>query len=78
MSLRLGYHDPDWQTSTLPNLILAALYKQMQSPDVTAMLNKGLEEMGVTVKGVSVKGLDDQSKKKVEEVKDRLKGLLGD
>ena len=23
--LRLGYHDPDWQTSTLPNLILAGV-----------------------------------------------------
>ena len=59
------------------DLILAALYQQIQSPDVTATLNKGLKEMGVTVKGISVKGLDDQSKKKVEEVKGRLEGLLG-
>ncbi len=60
------------------NLILAELYKQMQSPDVTAALGKGLEELGVTVKGVSVKGLDDKTKKQVEDVKSRVKGLLGD
>lgn len=60
------------------NLILAALYKQIRSPDVTAALGKGLEEMGVTVKGVSVKGLDDKSNKTVEDVKNRVKGLLGD
>jgi hypothetical protein len=59
------------------NLILAELYKQIQSPDVTAVLSKGLEEVGVTVKGVSLKGIDDQTKQKVEEVKDRVKGLLG-
>ena len=59
------------------NLILAELYKQIQSPDVTGALSKGLEELGVTVKGVSLKGIDDQSKQKVEEVKDRVKGLLG-
>ncbi len=59
------------------NLILAELYKQIQSPDVTAALNKGLEEMGVTVKGLSLKGIDDQSKQKVEDVKKRVKGLLG-
>ncbi|MDJ0666892.1 MAG: AsmA family protein [Desulfobacterales bacterium] len=59
------------------NLILAALYKQIQSPDVTAALSKGLEDVGVTVKGISLKGIDDQSKQKVEEVKDRVKGLLG-
>ncbi len=60
------------------NLILAELYKQMKSPDVTAALGKGLEELGVTVKGVSVKGLDDKTKKQVEDVKSRVKGLLGD
>ncbi len=60
------------------NLILAELYKQMQSPDVTAALGKGLEELGVTVKGISVKGLDDKTKKQVESVKDKVKGLLGD
>ncbi len=60
------------------NLILAELYKQMQSPDVTAALGKGLQELGVTVKGVSVKGLDDKTKKQVEDVKSKVKGLLGD
>lgn len=59
------------------NLILAALYEQMQSPDVTAALSKGLEGLGITVKGVSVKGLDEKSKKTVEEVKGAVKGLLG-
>ncbi len=60
------------------NLILAELYKQMQSPDVTAALGKGLEELGVTIKGISVKGLDDKTQKQVESVKDKVKGLLGD
>ncbi|MDJ0808714.1 MAG: AsmA family protein [Desulfobacterales bacterium] len=59
------------------NLILAELYKQVQSPDVTAALGKGLEELGVTVKGISVKGLDDKTKKQVEDVKSKVKGLLG-
>ncbi len=60
------------------NLILAELYTQMQSPDVTTVLNKGLEELGVTVKGISVKGLDEKSKKQVESLKDKVKGILGD
>ena len=60
------------------NLILAELYTQMQSPDVTAALGKGLEELGVTVKGFSVKGLDDKSKKQVESLKGKVKGILGD
>jgi hypothetical protein len=59
------------------NLILAALYEQMQSPDVTAALSKGLEGLGITVKGVSLNGLDDKSKKTVEDVKGAVKGLLG-
>jgi hypothetical protein len=59
-------------------LILAAVYQQMRSPDVTAVLGQGLQELGVTVKGISVKGLDDQAKEKVEGVKDAVKGLLGD
>ena len=50
----------------------------MQSPDVTAALGKGLEELGVTIKGISVKGLDDKTQKQVESVKDKVKGLLGD
>ncbi len=60
------------------NLILAELYKQMQSPDVTAVLGKGLEELGVTVKGFSVKGLDEKSQKQVESLTDKMKGILGD
>lgn len=60
------------------NLILAALYKQMQSPDVTAALGKGLEEIGVTVKGLSIKGLDDQAKEKFKAAQDAVKGFLGD
>ncbi len=60
------------------NLILAALHKQLQSPDVTAALGKGLEELGVTVKGISVKGLDEKSKQQVESLKGKVKGLLGD
>ena len=60
------------------NLILAELYTQMQSPDVTAVLSKGLDELGVTVKGFSVKGLDEKSKKQVESLTDKVKGFLGD
>ncbi len=60
------------------NLILAELYSQMQSPDVTSVLNKGLAELGVTVKGLSVKGLDDKSKKQVKDLTDKVKGILGD
>jgi uncharacterized protein involved in outer membrane biogenesis len=60
------------------SLILAAVYQQVQSPDVMAVLGKGLEELGITVKGVSVKGLDDKTKKQVGGVKDAVKGLLGD
>ncbi len=60
------------------NLILAELYKQIQSPDVSAALGKGLDELGVTIKGFSVKGFDEKSKKQVEGLKDKMKGILGD
>lgn len=60
------------------NLILAALYAQIQSPDVTAALNKGFERLGVTVKGVSVTGFEAKTQEALENVKDKVKGLLGD
>jgi uncharacterized protein involved in outer membrane biogenesis len=59
------------------NLILAALYEQIQSPDVTAALSKGLESLGVEVKGVSVKGFEGKAQEALENVKDKVKGLLG-
>ena len=58
--------------------ILAVLYQQIQSPDVTAALNQGLKSLGVSLEGVNVKVLDDKTQKQVEEgVKGAVKGLLG-
>ena len=59
------------------NEILAALYKQIQSPDVTAALNDGLKNLGVSLTGANIKLGDEKTQKQVEGIKDAVKGVKG-
>ncbi len=59
-------------------LILAFLYRQIQSPDVTAALSRDLDRLGVKVEGVSVKGLEGKPQKALKSVKDAVENMLGD
>lgn len=59
------------------NEILAAVHKQIQSPDVTAALNQGLKQLGVSLQGVNIKAVGGEAQKKIEDVTGAVKGLLG-
>jgi len=58
--------------------ILTVIYRQLQSPDVTAALAQGLKTLGVEVQGIQVKiPLDSQNQPEADAVKGAVKSLLG-
>ncbi len=52
--------------------IFSAMYEKITSPAVTDVFNKGLKELGVSVKDAA-----EKAKKGLESVTDQFKGLLG-
>jgi uncharacterized protein involved in outer membrane biogenesis len=59
--------------------ILTAVYRQIQSPDVTAALAQGLKTLGVEVQGLQVKvPLPRSEEEEAQAVKGAVKSLLGD
>jgi len=59
--------------------VLTAVYRQIQSPDVTAALVQGVEMLGVEVPGIQIKApLPQAAQEQAQAVKDAAKRLSGD
>lgn len=57
--------------------MVAAVYKHIQSPAVTALLNQQLSQLKIEVKGLDVKSLSKRLNQKTGGVVGKLKDLLG-